>query len=94
MNYNVYLVCLVPIDTEGTNYDDCECLGMFDTVEDAHEFARKWILVRKEYIIQDELSGIYVVTDQFEEPSKTLLVAKVSILPINVDIEVQSAQIF
>lgn len=93
MNYNVYFVCLIPIDGVD-NYDDCEKLGMFDTFEDAHEFAKKWILFHKEDIIQDEQSGIYVTIDQFEQPSKGLLIAKVSILPINVDIAVQTAQIF
>lgn len=93
MNYNVYLVCLVPFDDAFT-YEDCKKLGMFDTFEDAHEFARKWILFHKEDIIQDEQSGIYVTIDQFGQPCESLLLAEASILPINVDIEVQSAQIF
>jgi hypothetical protein len=94
MDCNCYLVCLIPIDAEENNYDDCEKLGLFDTFEDAHDFAKKWILFHKEDIIQDEQSGIYVTIDQNGHPSKILLIGEVSLLPINVDIEVQSMQIF
>ena len=93
MNNSIYMVCLIPFG-EAFTYDDCKKLGMFDTFEDANEFARKWILFRKEDIIQDVQSGIYVTIDQFEQPSEILLLAEASVLPINVDIEVQSAQIF
>lgn len=93
MKNSVYLVCLIPFDAKFT-YDDCKMLGMFDTFEDANEFARKWILSRKEYFIQDEHSGIYVTIDEFEQPSEILLLSEVSLLPINVDVNVQSVQIF
>lgn len=93
MNNSVYLVCLIPFDAEA-NYDDYEKLGMFDTFEDAHEFATKWILFHKEDIIQDEQSAIYVTIDQFGQSSKILLIGEVSLLPINVDVKVQTAQIF